>query len=172
MVSFEDWVVRSHGGGRKCPEIFKSGLQCLNEADSETLMTNVTLKESNQETQRVVWTAVGKSIKEGIAAAHGAVPSDLQLLSFVAWASSPPDGEARDDRDGKADDERKGGGRKPRNISLMPGGDGEDSMWGRALTKDEVSALPRTMRDHVEDQEAPGVAALVVLSVSMMFGGR
>ena len=172
MVSFEDWVVRSHGGGRKCPEIFKSGLQCLNEADSETLMTNVTLKESNQETQRAVWTAVGKSIKEGIAAAHGAVPSDLQLLSFVAWASSPPDGEARDDRDGKADDERKGSGRKPRDISLMPGGDGEDSMWGRALTKDEVSALPRTMRDHVEDQEAPGVAALVVLSVSMMFGGK
>ena len=73
MVSFEDWVVRSHGGGRKCPEIFKPGLQCLNDADSETLMTNVTLKESNQETQRVVWTAVGKSIKEGIAAAHGSV---------------------------------------------------------------------------------------------------
>ena len=60
MVSFEDWIVRSHGGGRKCPEIFKPGLQCLNDADSETLMTNVTLKESNQETQRVVWTAVGK----------------------------------------------------------------------------------------------------------------
>eukprot|EP00966_Prymnesium_polylepis_P336368 7391548-Prymnesium_polylepis.1 len=172
MVSFAVWVERAHGGGRRCPDIFRPGLESLNEADGETLMTNVTLKESNQETQRAVWTAVGKSIKEGIAAAHGTGPSDLQLLSFVAWASSPPDYEERDERDEKRDDEKRGGGRKPREISLMPGGDGDDSMWGRALSKDEIKALPRTMRDHVEDQEAPGVASLVVLSVSMMFGGK
>ena len=42
------------------------------------------------------------------------------------------------------------------------------------MSKDEIKALPRlmVMREPVEDQEAPGVAALVVLSVSLMFGGK
>eukprot|EP00966_Prymnesium_polylepis_P257438 5947229-Prymnesium_polylepis.1 len=62
-------------------------------------MTNVTVRESNLETQRVVWTAVAKSIKEGIAAAHLTAPSDLQMLSFIAWVTSPPDGDERDERD-------------------------------------------------------------------------
>jgi GNAT superfamily N-acetyltransferase len=172
MVSFAEWIERAHGGGRKCPAIFRPGLESLNEADEETLMTNVTVRESNLETQRVVWTSVAKSIKEGIVAAHVQPPSDLQMLSFVAWAASPPDGEGRDDRDAVRDEERKGGGgRKPRELSLMPGGDG-DAMWGRAQSKEEIKALPRLMREPVEEQEAPGVAALVVLSVSLMFGGK
>ena len=78
----------SHGCGRKCPAIFRPDLESLNDADRETLMKNVTVKESNLETQRVVWTAVAKSIKEGIAAAHSTAPTDLQMLSFVAWATS------------------------------------------------------------------------------------
>eukprot|EP00966_Prymnesium_polylepis_P322438 7378693-Prymnesium_polylepis.1 len=87
------------------------------------------------------------------------------MLSFVAWATSPPDGDDSDELDTGRDEERKGGGgRKPRELSLMPGGDGDESMWGRTLSKVEVKALPRLMREPVEDQEAPGVASLVVLS--------
>eukprot|EP00966_Prymnesium_polylepis_P190498 4414953-Prymnesium_polylepis.1 len=54
----------------------------------------------------------------------------------------------------------------------MPGGEGDDSLWGRTLSKDEIRALPRLMREPVEDQEASGVTALVVLSVSLMLGGE
>eukprot|EP00966_Prymnesium_polylepis_P181192 4196890-Prymnesium_polylepis.1 len=38
-------------------------------------------------------------------------------------------------------------------MTLMPG-DGDDSLWGRTLSKDEIKALPRLMREPVEDQEA------------------
>eukprot|EP00966_Prymnesium_polylepis_P066298 1538976-Prymnesium_polylepis.1 len=70
-------------------------------------MTNVTVRESNLETQRGVWKAVAKSIKEGIAAAHLTAPSDLQMLSVIAWAISPPHGDDRDERDAGRDEERK-----------------------------------------------------------------
>ena len=136
-------------------------------------MTNVTVRKSNLETQRVVWTAVAKSIKEGFAAEHLPAPSDLQMLSFIAWATSPPDGDDRDERDaGRDEDGKGGGGRKPHELTLMPGGEGDDSLWGRTLTKDDIKELPRLMREPVEDQEAPGVTALMVLSVSLMLGGK
>ena len=49
MVSFEDWLERSHGRGRKCPALYKPpvpGFKELRDKDTVSFMANVTVKES------------------------------------------------------------------------------------------------------------------------------
>jgi hypothetical protein len=92
MVAFADWMERSHGGGRKCPAIYKPGLKDAHDKDPESFIANVTVEGSTLEVQMSVWTMVAGAISAGLKAASATEPTDLQQLTFVAWAASLPEG--------------------------------------------------------------------------------
>ena len=119
-----------------------------------------------------VWTMVAGAISAGLKAASATEHTDLQQLTFVAWAASLPEGIVTKPvtTGGKPDATKPDDGCKPSlkaELAMLPAM-GADSGWGRDLEEAERASLPRLVRDELTSQEAPGVAALVVLSVSMM----
>eukprot|EP00966_Prymnesium_polylepis_P072964 1694518-Prymnesium_polylepis.1 len=78
MVSFAEWLERSHGGGRKCPAIDKPGLKKAHDEDPESFMANVTMEGSTLAVQMSVWTMVAGAISAGLKKASAKEPTDLK----------------------------------------------------------------------------------------------
>ena len=163
---FHQWIDEARGG-KVCPDELKPLLEGMYKASPLNFLSCIVKnrEDSNPVMDTEVWRQV---IEQAMAEAGVAKPGAMVALVGRLWAASPPDvtvivTPSLSPAHGATL------GSMARATSAGTAGEGP---WGRELSADEIGRLNADARKDLEEQEAPGIDALVITAVSVMLGRK
>ena len=163
---FRQWVDETRGG-KVCPDELKPLLEVMYKASPLNFLSCIVKnrEDSNPVMDTEVWRQV---IEQAVTGSSAAKPDAMVALVGRVWAASPPDVTTIVT---PSPPSIHGAtlGSMARASSTGPAGEGP---WGRELSADEVRHLNADARKDLEEQEAPGIDALVITAVSVMLGRK
>ena len=164
---FLEWI-EAVRGGKRCPDEARPLFEAMYK-DSPVNFMSCTVK-SRETSNPAMDTEVWRLVLEESSTAAGIKLAAMVAIAARTWAASPPDGMMATSP--SVTSVTKSVVTLGANAPSTGTGTLVEGPWGVVLSADEKDALDVDKRADVREQKAPGVDALVILSVSMMLGRK